>query len=109
MIDDALKTHRLLADLHAFLPMEARPTRQLAKLLSKQSAGLTVPARCKVVGIHYAGDAGGILCCLDISATGGYFVSITHLEFDRRTPLFRQIAAYQRHRIKKLRARAGHD
>ena len=32
-----------------------------------------------------------------------FFVSITHLTFDRRLPLAREIAAYQKHRIKRLR------
>lgn len=36
-------------------------------------------------------------------------VSITHLTFARRIPLFRQIDAYQRHRIKKLKLQDGHD
>jgi hypothetical protein len=48
------------------------------------------------------------MCRLDIPGAGSeeYFVSITHLDFDRRRPLFRQIDAYRRHRIKKLRAEA---
>ena len=32
-----------------------------------------------------------------------FFVSITHLTFDRRLPLAREIAAYQKHRIKRIR------
>ena len=31
------------------------------------------------------------------------FASITHLRFDARLPLAREIAAYQRHRVKRLR------
>jgi hypothetical protein len=108
MIDDPLKTRRLLADLGALLPIEARPTPGLAETLSKQSSGWVVPARCNVVSIHYAGEAGGIVCGLDIVGpeSSKPFVSITHLDFDRRSPLFRQIAAYQRHRIKKLKRQA---
>ena len=30
-------------------------------------------------------------------------VSITYLTFDRRLPLAREIAAYQKHRVKRLR------
>jgi hypothetical protein len=30
-------------------------------------------------------------------------VSITHLTFDRRLPVAREIAAYQKHRIKRIR------
>ncbi len=32
-----------------------------------------------------------------------FFVSITHLTFDRRLPLAREIAVYQKHRIKRIR------
>jgi hypothetical protein len=35
-------------------------------------------------------------------------VSITHLAFDRRGPLSREIDAYQRHRIKKLKRQRRH-
>jgi hypothetical protein len=31
------------------------------------------------------------------------FTSITHLRFDPRLPLAREIAAYQTHRVKRLR------
>ena len=30
-------------------------------------------------------------------------MSITHLLFDRRLPLAREIASYQKHRVKRLR------
>jgi hypothetical protein len=32
-----------------------------------------------------------------------FIVSITHLLFDRRNPLAREIASYQRQRVKRLR------
>ena len=35
-------------------------------------------------------------------------MSITHLTFDRRLPLAREIAAYQKHRVKRIR-RSGPD
>jgi hypothetical protein len=31
------------------------------------------------------------------------FASITHLRFDARLPVARDIAAYQKHRVKRLR------
>jgi hypothetical protein len=31
------------------------------------------------------------------------FASLTHLQFDARLPLARDIAAYQKHRVKRLR------
>jgi hypothetical protein len=59
-----------------------------------------------VIDVLYLGDEGGVACCLDIGGpetTAAHIVSITHLIFDRRSPLFREIDAYQRRRIKKLK------
>jgi hypothetical protein len=53
---------------------------------------------------------GGILYGLDIGGAQTktpHVVSITHLTFDRRVPLSREIEAYQRHRSKKLRQQQG--
>ena len=92
-------------DLKASLPIEARPSPSLVRTLSKQFPDLAIPASCSLVNVCYMGDEGGIVCSLDIGSLDGRSAhdSITHLEFDRRSRLFRQIAAYQRHRIKKLR------
>jgi hypothetical protein len=51
------------------------------------------------------GDEGGILCKLDLgpAAQNDAFVSITHLRFDPRLPLARQISVYQKHRVKRSR------
>jgi hypothetical protein len=57
-------------------------------------------------------EEGGIVCGLDIGGPDTktpYIVSITHLSFDRRMSLFRQIDAYQRHRIKKLKQQTGRN
>ncbi len=56
--------------------------------------------------IIYLGDGGGIMCSLDIGeneAKTAPLVSITHLMFYRRVPLSREIQAYQRDRVRKLR------
>ena len=106
MIDDPDKTERLIAEMKALLPLETRLSPNLSKVLSKQAPGTKLPARCMVTEIFYMGDEGGIACRLDIGGPESgapFIVSMTHLDFDRRSPLFRQIDAYRRHRIKKLR------
>jgi hypothetical protein len=44
-------------------------------------------------------------CGLDVTAATGkaVYASITHLRFDPRLPVARDIAAYQKHRVKRLR------
>jgi len=61
---------------------------------------------CTVTEVMYMGDEGGVMCHLTFDeedATEVFLTSITHLAFDRRLPVAREIAAYQKHRIKRLR------
>ena len=110
MIDDAQKTDLLISMLKESLPIEANITAFLAGALADQSPDITIPKKCNVTNIFYTGDVGGILCGLDIGGAETktpYVVSITHLAFDRRVPLSREIENYQRHRTKKLKKATG--
>jgi len=109
MIDDPDKTDRLVDALEASLPVETRLSASLIQTLSKRSPDVAIPARCNVVSVFYAGEEGGIVCALDIGGPdtkSAHLVSITHLIFERKLPLFSQIDKYQRHRIKKLKQQA---
>jgi hypothetical protein len=106
MIDDPRKADLLIGMLKESLPIQATITESLARTLAEKSPDAAIPAKCNVVDILYTGDMGGILCALDIEGTDTktvHLVSLTHLTFDRRVPLSREIVAYQRHRIKKLK------
>src|SRR4051794_28839014 len=106
MIDNPLQTELLIAKLKGALPLPAIATPPIMAQFQEQAPGLELSSRCRVTAIHYAGDEGGIVCKLDFGRedTGSTsFVSITHLTFDRRLPLARVVAAYQKHRIKRLR------
>jgi hypothetical protein len=62
----------------------------------------------------YVGDEGGFMCHLTFDEAEKekvFLVSITQLSFDRRLPVAREIALYQKHRIKRIRrdnARSGY-
>jgi hypothetical protein len=110
MIDDPWKTELLLSMLMEALPMEANITQYLAIELTRKSPDMAIPNKCRVTEVFYTGDIGGILCGLDIGGTEAktaHVVSITHLTFDRRVPLSREIESYQRHRIKKQKQQQG--
>jgi hypothetical protein len=111
MIDDLDKTDRLIEALKASLPFKTKLSQILMGTLVKQYAELEVHEICNVLSIFYMGEEGGIMCGLDIGGTDTKtpcIVSITHLHFDRRIPLFRKINSYQRRRTKKLKQRSGH-
>lgn len=110
MIDNPSQVERLIPKLDESLPVFAGLSAELAAVVRKEAPGIELPQRCRVTSIDYAGDAGGIMCWLDLrhgDASKGFVVSITHLTFDRSQPLGREIAAYQKHRLKRVR-RQGH-
>ena len=106
MIDHPAQVEPLIAKLKAALPLFAMVSAPMLAVLHEQSSGTDLPPRCQITGIHYVGDEGGIVCKLDFGNEPDqkvFFASITHLTFDRRLPLARKIAAYQKHRIKRIR------
>ena len=64
---------------------------------------------CTITRLHYLGDEGGIVCKLDLGPAVQHeaYVSITHLRFDPRLKLSRNVTAYQKHRVKRLRRQAA--
>jgi hypothetical protein len=107
MIDDPDQVERLLGRVRAALPLPARMTPRLLATVRDQDPATPLAAACRITRVDYAGDEGGIVCHLarDGSDETGKLVvtSITHLEFDPRLPCAREIAAYQKHRTKRLR------
>lgn len=105
MIDNPDQVERLLAKLQEALPVPARVTPELAATLLDKTHATTINSACSVSWISYAGDEGGIMCRLSFGDENetALFTSITHLRFDPRLPLAREIAAYQKHRVKRLR------
>jgi len=106
MIDNIEQVGRLLPKLEASLPLPATLTPELAAFLRKEAPEYHVPRQCEIVEISYAGYSGGIMCRFVLAGPSegrAFHVSITHLTFDRRHPLAREIAAYQKHRIKRMR------
>jgi hypothetical protein len=105
VVDDRLQVEQLLAKLREAVPLPVTLPPNLMASLCKQATAPPPSARCTVERVDYAGAEGGIMCRLALSEGVAFkvVVSITHLAFDRRLPIAREIAAYQKHRIKRLR------
>jgi hypothetical protein len=92
MIDDLEEAEAVMERMRAALPMPARVSAHALRALRKHSPKMALSRRRDVTGVHYAGDEGGILCDLDFGvrdSKGVHIVSITHLAFDRASPLSR--------------------
>ncbi len=104
MIDNPHQVERLLAKLTEALPVPARVTPELAVTLQQADAAGPIPRACSITSVNYAGDEGGIMCKLDFGPAqeNAIYTSLTHLRFDPRMPLTRDITAYQKHRVKRI-------
>ncbi len=105
MIDDLEKSVALVERMRTALPMRAVAGEALRKTLQEGSKRV-FPRQCRVTEVWYLGDEGGIACTLDFGIGDGknvHIVSITHLGFDRGNPLAREIGAYRKRRIKRLK------
>ncbi len=110
MIDDLQTIDALMESIGAALPMPAHVGRDVLRTLRRESPAAPMSDQCDVTEVRYAGDEGGILCTLDFddhSSKDVYIVSITHVTFGRRNPLWRDIKRYKNRRIKRLRQLQG--
>lgn len=104
-IDNPEKTERLMEGLERLLPFQATFEEKVWQHLVKESK---VPRgmmpSVSVEKLSYSGDYGGILCHL---AEHSLVCSLTHLRFAPAFFLSREIAAYQKLRVKKLKKQAA--
>jgi hypothetical protein len=110
MIDDLQTIESLMESIRAALPMRAHVGRDVLRTLRRETPEAFLSHQCDVTEVRYAGDEGGILCTLDFddhTSKAVYIVSITHVTFERRNPLWRDIERYKRRRIKRLRRFRG--
>jgi hypothetical protein len=112
VIDNQDEVERLPRELTKALPRSALATPALMANLREQPSTANITLDCKVTKVICAGDEGGVMYHLafdEEDKEGVFLVSITHLAFDRRLPVARKIAAYQKHRIRHLRRDGSTD
>ncbi|MBV8357342.1 MAG: hypothetical protein JO189_05330 [Deltaproteobacteria bacterium] len=100
-IDDPFEVEQLMSDLERALPFEGTFEERGWKRLMKE--GHVPPGSSPSVVVEklsYSGDYGGILCHL---ADNGVICSLTHLRFPLNFPFLRNVTAYQKRRVKKLK------
>jgi hypothetical protein len=108
MIDNPEKTARLLAALKAAVPFEVELTERLVKHLRAQHDAAADKTHHTVSNLSYAGDEGGIVChMVHLEGREALVVSLTQVRVPRSMPLAAEVAAYQKHRVKKLKKQGG--
>jgi hypothetical protein len=106
MINDPTQVEPLVTALRQSLPLFATLTPEVAAIIREQSPTADLLRRYPITRVDYAGDDGGIICKVELGPENddrALFASITHLRFGQTGPIARQVAAYQKHRVKRLR------
>jgi hypothetical protein len=103
-VDDVEDAIKLVEAMKASLPITARPTKELLKLLRKQGYPMSDRLPLSIKAVFYGGDQSGITC--DITSPDKnklpVLCSLTHLEIIGDTPLADEMRAYQEKRKRKL-------
>jgi hypothetical protein len=104
MIDDPAVVERLMNAMQAALPIPATPTKDLVRSLREEGAKVSTNRVLFVQRLFYLGDDGGIMC--DVTPTqdpkAAFVVSLTHLRLLPDHPLYHDVRAYQRERVRRI-------
>jgi hypothetical protein len=106
MIDNPEQVERLVAKMKESLPLYATVTPEVAAVIREHSPAADLLRWYPITRVDYAGDEGGIVCKVELGPENderALFASITHLRFGQVGSIAAQIAAYQKHRVKRLR------
>ncbi len=94
----------LLEEMKQYLPIPARPTKELYQHLRKQGIHIDMNRDINIISVFDSGDMGGIVCAIEGDKKQALVISLTHLIIKPDHPLSDKIAAYQKQRIKSLMA-----
>jgi hypothetical protein len=96
----------LLEEMEQYLPIPARPTKELSQYFRKQGIHIDMNRDLNIIAVFDSGDMGGIVCAIegDKKQKQAHVISITHLTIKPDHPLSDKIVAYQKQRIKSLQS-----
>jgi hypothetical protein len=108
-IDNAQQVESLMQKMEASLPIPIRGTPELFKALDDKGDQYRLDHEFLIEKIFYAGDEGGILCCLEPAPDEPSVCvsSLTHLRIGDDHPLAEEIKDYQRKRVIGLALQHG--
>ena len=85
------------------VPFKAFPHRELVQELRKKDYVITLKTQLSVKDIYNSGDITGIVCMLEETKDGAIVCALTKLDIPKSHPLSKEIRAYQKKRIKRLK------
>ncbi len=103
-IDDPKQVETLLERMEEHLPIPAEVRRSTANYLRTQGSFIPPHRQVLISNVFYSGDEGGVMCGISPEESKeAVVISLTQLKIPYHHPLEKEIRAYQKARIKKLR------
>ena len=93
----------LLEEMKKYLPIPARPTKELYRHLRKKGKYIEIDRDLNIIEIFDSGDMGGIVCAIKGNKEV-FVISLTQLIIKPDHPLSDKVVAYQKQRIKNLQS-----
>ncbi len=92
----------LTKKLEEEIPITAYPVRELVQIFRDKGISITLKSTFTITSVFNSGDISGIMCTLKENNGNVSACSLTHLIFDPKFLLYKEIVDYQKKRFKRI-------
>lgn len=93
----------LTKKLEAEIPITAYPIRELVQIFRNKGNPITLKSKLTITSVFNSGDISGIMCVVKENDGNVIACSLTHLIFEPKFHLYKDIIAYQQKRFKRIK------
>ena len=93
----------LTKKLEQEIPITAYPIRELVQIFREKGNLITLKSKLTITSVFNSGDISGIICTVGENTENVFSCSLTHLVFDKKFSLYKEIADYQQKRNKRIK------
>jgi len=93
----------LTTKLENEIPVTAYPIRELVQIFRSKGKPITLKSKLTITSVFNSGDISGIMCTVMENEGNVIVCSLTHLIFDSKFHLYKDIIDYQQKRSKRIK------
>ena len=93
----------LTAKLEKEIPITAYPIRELVQIFRSKGKPITLKSKLTITNVLNSGDISGIMCTVMENGVNVIVCGLTHLIFEPKFHLYKDIIDYQQKRLKRIK------
>lgn len=93
----------LTKKLEKEIPITAYPIRELVQIFRDKGNPITLKSKLTITSVFNSGDVSGIMCAVMEKEDNIIACGLTHLTFDPKFHLYKEITDYQRKRNRRIK------